>query len=137
MGACHTSERFTPCMSQAFDLNNTHNSFDYQKNMKDFHNTLLKNNVEFNGVDPSSCILPVLGSWDRDMVKPISTNKCPMYKCGKEENFCSDIVNPNNFDSSNIAITLNKVCNSTQGCPLPELTEVYNKEKIQTKCVDF
>jgi len=63
-------------------------------------------------------------------------NKCPMYNCGSEKNFLLKFRNPNKFDSSNITITLNKVCNSTQGCQA-DLTEIYNKEKVQTKCINI
>jgi hypothetical protein len=135
---CHTSERFTPCMSQSFDRKeaNTHNSFDFQKELKTFHNGLILNNVEFVGQTTDTCFLPVLGAYDRNMIKPVSTNQCPMFKCGTEKTFCSNSANPNNFDSSMISLTLNKVCNSTQSCPLPDYKQIYNKETVQTTCVD-
>ena len=135
---CHTSERFTPCMSQSFDKNNanTHNSFDFQKELKTFHNTILLNNVEFVGQTPNTCILPVLGSYDRNIIKPVSTNTCPLFKCGSEKTFCSSSVNPNYFDSKLISLTLNRVCNSTQSCPLPDYKQIYNKETVQTTCVN-
>jgi len=132
---CHGTERFTPCISSAFDRNSTtHNNFDFQKTMKNFHNQILLNNVEFLGQTPDSCILPVVGAYDKNMIKPLTTNKCPMYTCGSEKTFCTSSQNPNNFDSSEIKITLNKVCNSTQECPLPVANDIYNKENVQTKC---
>merc|ERR1712100_791222 len=133
---CHTTERFSPCRSAIMAVNTTsHAKFDYKKRVKNFTNEMVLNNVQFQNVDPASCILPVLGTWNRDIIPTDSRNACPMYRCGDEKTFCSDSFNPNYFDSRNISITLNNICDSTQTCNIPDLTEVYSKETVKAKCI--
>lgn len=134
---CHTTERFTPCLSQAFETNSTtHNNFDYQKELRDYNNVNLLNNVEFVNQKPSDCILPVLGPYDMNLITPQSKNKCPMYKCETDQKSCASSHNPNNFDSSLINITLSKgVCQSNQTCSLPDESKVYEKETVDSTCL--
>jgi hypothetical protein len=135
--ACHTSERFTPCVSQAFEKNSTtHNKFDFKKTFRNFHNNLLVNNVEFVGQKIDQCILPVVGAYDNSLIAPDSRNKCPKYSCEKNKKSCASSFNPNNFDSSNITITLSSgVCLKNQSCAIPDNTKIYDQESVKSACL--
>jgi hypothetical protein len=138
---CHTSERFTPCVSQALEAldknTTTHNSFDFQKEMKNYHNEIIVNNVEFVGQKNGSCILPVVGAYYTDIITPVSQSKCPAYSCDEKYKACASSYNPNNYDSSDIKISFNKnVCLSNQTCSVPDLSKVYLKEKVDSVCLD-
>lgn len=135
---CHTNERFIPCISQAFDKNSTtHFAFEYQKLFKNYHNDLMVNSVEFSGQSTSNCILPVLGMFDKNIIKPVSTRKCPMYTCKDGQDTCSRSNNPNNWDSSNITITLSRTCNSTQQCDAPALAEIQDQQSVSGSCLNI
>lgn len=137
---CHTTERLTPCISSAIRQDNTtvegRAAFDYQKNMRNFHNLMLSNNVEFEGQKPNQVILPVVGGWDMNMITPVQMLNCPAYSCQKNGDYCASSMNPNNWDSTGIQIQLGNVCNSTQSCNLPQESDIYNKETVQNKCVN-
>ena len=125
---CHTTERFQPCVINAFDKageKNTHKSFDFKKKLRDFHNQILVNNDEFTNVTLDSCILPVLGQYDRNFITPDSILKCPSYQCGSEK-VCAKSNNPNLFDSSNVTVTLTKgVCTKDQTCEISDSKSIY------------
>lgn len=135
---CHTDERWIPCASKAFDFEgkNTHNNFDYQVTIKNEHNQLIMNSVTFSGIPANdTCILPVLGAYDRNLIKPVSQNACPKYKCESGKIACGISFNPNNWDSSDIIVSLNKgVCASNQTCSTANLKDVYYKESVQLQC---
>lgn len=134
---CHTTERFVPCVSQGFDRNSTtHFAFEYQKILKNYHNGLVVNSVEFSGQTTDSCVLPVLGHFDQNLIKPVSTNQCPKYECKNNQKTCTKSMNPNNFDSSNITITLSNICNKTQSCELPNIADIQDRQSVEGSCLN-
>jgi hypothetical protein len=105
--------------------------------MRDYHNQILVNNVEFAKQKTTDCILPVLGAYDTSLINPVSRNKCPVYNCKTGQSSCASSHNPNNFDSSNITITLSKgVCLNNQTCALPDQTKIYDKETVNSNCLN-
>jgi len=135
---CHTDERFVPCASIAFDLEdqNTHNSFDYQKTIKNTHNQIILNSVSFTGLTANdTCILPVLGAYDRNLIVPVSLKACPKYNCDSSKKVCGSSFNPNNWNSSDISVSLTKgICALNQTCDIGDLKDVYYKESVEFKC---
>ena len=134
--SCHTTERFLPCASSAFDLkgNNTYNNFYYQRNMRKFHNNILLNDVKFFNTSMDNCIYTVLG-YDNRVINPVNSVTCPKYNCGSEK-ACARSTNPNNVDSSNITLTLTKgVCNADQTCAIGrDLNKIYSFDNVDFKC---
>jgi len=134
---CHTEERFVPCASNSFDSDsNTHNEFDYKKSIKTFHNSMVENSVSFSDIPKNdTCILPVVGGYDNNLIPPVSMKSCPSYVCQSNQKSCGLSNNPNNWDSSNIQITLSKgVCMSNQTCSTSNLGDIYSKESVSLKC---
>lgn len=130
---CHTTERFIPCA--AYGNNTDANIFNYKKELKNMHNTIIKNHVAFTNVSLDSCILPVVGGFDANIIPPVSILACPKYTCGNED-ICAKSFNPNNWNSSDIQITLTKgVCFKNQTCSVvSNINNIYYKENVTFTC---
>lgn len=135
---CQTEERFVPCSSTAFDLQggNTHNEFEYKKTLKNAHNQIVLNSVSFGGIAANdTCVLPVVGGYDRSIIAPLSRLACPKYNCATGQKACGSSMNPNNFDSSEITVTLSKgFCAANQTCSTANLKDVYEKQSAGLEC---
>lgn len=130
--SCHTTERLVPCAASANGTEAV--GFEYKKNIKNMHNTIIKNNVAFTNVSVDSCILPVVGGYDNNIVAPVSTLACPKYTCGSEAS-CAKSFNPNNWNSSDILVTLSKgVCLKNQTCAINNIQDVYSKQQVSFNC---
>lgn len=83
------------------------NKFEYDKQMRKINNFLTVNSNQFKNNTEDYCGYSVVGNYNKYLVPPISTKNCLKFECTSKTNFCLQSYNPNNWDSSNITVSLN------------------------------
>jgi len=119
------------------DNNQTHNKFDYDKQMRLINNVLTLTSNQFKNNTYDYCGYSVIGSYSKYLVPPVSQKSCIKYDCSSSTKQCLQSYNPNNWDSSNITVTINNnVCNKKNESCYYETKEIFALENYSGKCIN-
>jgi hypothetical protein len=130
---CHTSERMAPYCVLSLKKNR---AVSFRKAVQSFGNNHIMAKSYPLLVHADTCVKYVAFDYDDGQIMP-DTFQCAKFSCNKTSSVCFHSFNPFNDDGSNVTVSLNKVCNSTQSCFVSNtgVNGIYSKDTIDGQCV--